>query len=179
MANIAEILARARTIATQAGGTDATISQQIDARGGLRALLNHVIRDVYRAAANDPNFIKDINVRNTISITAGVGTLPDTVMRQFLRQADIQDANGSLVTYFDYASDYSSGQNYTQLGYMTVVGDEVRYTAPAPTTSYTGNLFLTVPSFPTFPADPADDIPMTAETTDDVIRALAIAIQGK
>ena len=137
-----QILARARTIATQMG-MDANASSVIDAKGGLRSLLNHVIREVYRQKAKDQDFIKDINVQNSITMASGVGALPDTVMRQFLKQADYQDSNGSLISYFDYPIDSNSGQNYTQLGYISVVGSNIYYTEPAPgtSTSYSGTLY--------------------------------------
>lgn len=175
-----QILARARTIATQMG-MDANASSVIDAKGGLRSLLNHVIREVYRQKAKDQDFIKDINVQNSITMASGVGALPDTVMRQFLKQADYQDSNGSLISYFDYPIDSNSGQNYTQLGYISVVGSNIYYTEPAPgtSTSYSGTLYMTVPSFPVFPASMASTIPMPVEITDDVILTLSLALRGQ
>lgn len=173
---VAEILARARTIATQAGGVDANASAQIDAKGGLFALLPHVIADVYRGKAKDPKFVRDITVKNTVTITAGTGTVTTGIMREFLRQADFADDDDSLITYYEYASDYNSGQNYDQLGYVYITGDTFHYTAPSPNDPYTGNLYVTVPSTPTvttsvtFPSD---------QTANDVILALALAIQGK
>ena len=175
-----QILARARTIATQMGG-DANSSPVIDAKGGLRALLNHVIRETFRQKAKDQDFVKDINVQNSITMASGVGALPDTVMRQFLKQADYQDSNGSLISYFDYPIDSNSGQNYTQLGYISVVGSNIYYTEPAPgtSTSYSGTLYMTVPSFPVFPASMASTIPMPVEITDDVILTLSLALRGQ
>ncbi len=175
-----QIIARARTIATQMG-TDANVSNVIDAKGGLRALLNHTVREVFRRNAGNQNFIKDINVLNTITMASGVGALPDTVMRQFLKQADYQDTNGSLITYFDYPIDSNSGQNYTQLGYISVVGSNIYYTEPAPgtSTSYSGSLYMTVPSFPVFPASMASAIPLPVEVVDDVVLLLARALRGE
>lgn len=173
---VAEILARARTIATQAGGTDANMSTVIDSRGGLFALLTHIIADVYRGKAIDPKFVRDITVKHTISMSAGTGTVPTTIMKEFMRQANLTDDDNSLITYYEYASDYDSGQNFNQLGYLIIVGDEFNYTAPSPNDPYTGNLYVTVPSTPTvttsvtFPSD---------QTSLDVIIALALAIQGK
>lgn len=174
------IIARARVLATEMG-MDANQSPVIDSKPALRALLNHSIREVYRQFAKDPKFIKDINRRNTITMVAGAGALPDTVMRQFLHQADWEDVDGSLISYFDYPADVNSGQNYDQLGYVSVVGDIVNYTPPSPgtSTSYTDNLFVTVPCFPIFPVSMASDIPMTDETTDNVILTMSLAIRGQ
>lgn len=176
MASGNEIFARARTLATQMGG-DANQSTAIDALGGLRAALNHSIREVYRRKANDQKFLRDITVRHTVTVVASVGDVPDEVMREFLHQAELQDDDSSLISYMAYAVDADSGVTFDQLGYVWVVGDEFNYTAP--TGSYDGNLFVTAPSFPEFPASMATNIPMTVATTDDVIVTLSEMIVGK
>lgn len=172
-----EILARSRVVASQTM-TDATQSSVIDSRPALRSLLNSCIRETVRAKAKDPNFIQSINVKNTIAITASAGTLPDTIIRQFLRQANWADDDGSFISWFDYPVDVASGQNFTQLGYVSLSGDTLTYTAPN-SASYTGNLYCTVPSYPVFPASMATDIPMTDEVAEDVISLMALAIVGK
>lgn len=173
--NTEEILARARVIATQTA-TDANQSVVIDNLGGLFALLPHVILDVYRSKANDAGFLRSISQKHTVSMTAGVGTVPTNLMRELLGQANFADDDGSLITYFNYAVDYESGQNFSQLGYVMIVGDEFNYTAPFPTTSYTGNLFVTGATTPTV----TTTVTFPDEATEnDVIIALANAIQGK
>lgn len=179
MATGNNILARARTIATQIGG-DANLSPVIDNLAGLRALLNNVIRDVYRAKAGDQKFLRDITSRSTVTISSGTGTVPDEWMKEFMHLSDITDSNNSQVTYYNYAADYNSGVNYNQLGYCYILGDEIKYTAPSPDfATYSGNLYVTVPQFPVFPASMAQEIPFPSEATaDDVVRALAQAIRG-
>src|SRR6185369_6893360 len=174
---LSTILARARTISSQLAG-DANSSPLIDDLGGLRALLNHAILEVYRRKATNPNFIKDINLRQNIVITAGSGTLPDNIIREYLRSADWQDANGSLISYFDYPMDFGSGQNYNQLGYVTVNNSTISYTEPSPgtSTSYTGNLTVSAPSTPTIGANIDFE---SQQTSDDVILLLARAIRGE
>ena len=176
-----EIFARARTIATQAAGSDANMSPQIDSKAGIRALLNSSIREIYRRYANDQKFIRDTVTIHTIAITAGAGTCPDEIMREFLHQANITDANDSLVTYYNYGADYNSGANFSQLGYLVLESDAFQYTAPAPDlATYTGNIFISVPTFPTFPADMADPITFPSETAiDDIVLFLANAILGR
>jgi len=178
MATGEEIFARARTIATQMGG-DANLSAVIDSKGGIRALLPHAIREIYRRKANDQKFNADIAVTKTVAIVAGSGTCPDEIMREFLNQAEFADDNGSLITYFDYGIDMNSGTNFSQLGYVTLQGSTFLYTAPKPTVSYTGNLDVTVPCTPVIPASMASDIPMSDATTEDVVLFLAEAILGK
>ncbi len=172
---LAEIFARARTISSQSGG-DATQSPVIDNLGGLRALLNHCILEVYRRKASSPMFLRDITAVTTVAIASGSGTLPATVMREFLDTGNFTDDNNSLVTYFEYASDYNSTVNYTQIGYAMVVGDTIKYTAPAPDfAAYNGNLFITSPVLPTITTSVMFN---TEETADDVILLLARAITG-
>ena len=175
-----EIVARARTIATQTM-TDANQSTVIDAKGGLKALLNHSIREVWRRHSNDQKFIRDTVTRQTVTIVTGTGACPDSIMREFLHQAQFQDDNDSLISYYNYNIDFDSGTNYDQLGYVVMRGDDFYYRAPSPDLSdYSGNLFVTVPSFPTLPASMADDITFPSETAiDDTVLFLAQAILGK
>jgi len=173
---LTELLARTRTIATQMG-IDANQSAMIDNLAGMRALLNNCVLEVYRRKSKNPRFIRDITARTTVAITAGSGTLPSTVMREMLSSGDFTDDNNSLVTYYPYAADYNSGVNFTQLGYSYLLGDTIKYTAPAPDLdAYTGNLFITSPVLPTIGA--TIDFP-TEETQDDVILMLAQAIRGE
>lgn len=93
--------------------------------------------------------------------------------------AQFEDANGSLITYYNYNVDYASGENFNQLGYVTLVGDNFNYAAPAGV-SYTGNLFVTAPVFPTLPADMASNITFPSDTAiTDIVLLLADAILGK
>lgn len=174
-----EIFARARTIATQTR-SDAHSSPVIDAKGGARALLNHVIRQVYRTKSNDQRFIRDIFATNTVAVTSGVGACPDTVMREFLHLGEFTDDNQSLITYYNYLTDWANDQNYATLGYVVLVGDSFQYREPSGTaTSYTGDLNVYVPSFPTLPASMASNITFPSDTTiDDVVLSLGAALIG-
>jgi len=175
------LMARARTIATQTM-TDANQSVVIDSLGGIRSLLNHVVRQVYRSKAKDTMFMRDIVTRNTVAIVDGVGACPDTIIREYLKQAQFQDVDNSLIAYYDYNIDYGSGVNYNQLGYVVLAGDTFAYTPPAPgdSTSYNDDLYVTTACFPTFPVSMADNITFPSETTiDDIVLALSAAIVGK
>lgn len=169
-------MARARVLATQIA-TDAHASPVIDNLAGIRALLPNCILEVYRRKAKDSKFLRDITARTTVTVSSGSGTLPDAVMREFLTSANITDANNSNVTYYEYATDYNSTVNFTQLGYAFVQGDLLKYTAPAPDLdSYSGSVYITSPVLPTvgttmtFPSE---------ETITDVILMLARAIRGE
>lgn len=155
------------------------MSSVIDSQAGMRALLNNVIRDVYRRKANDKKHYHDVVTKHTVAIAASSGSVPTNIMREFLPQAQFQDSNNSLIAWTPYAVDYSSGVNYTQIGYVTVVGDAFSYRAPAPNQSFTGNLFVTVQTFPTITTTWSADIAMTQTTTDDVVIALSQALLGK
>lgn len=176
----ANILARARVLASQTR-TDANASPIIDAMGGLRVALNSAIRQVYRNHANNPKFVRDIFTTNAVSMTSGSGICPDEVMREFLHLGEFTDADSSLITYYNYLSDYQSGQNYTQLGYLVLVGDNFKYTPPNGTnTSYTGTLTAYSPCFPSLPASMASNITFPSDTIiDDIVVSLAAAIVGQ
>ncbi len=173
---LTEIFARARTLATQISG-DATQSPLIDNLAGLRALLNHCILEVYRRKAANPKFLRDITIEQTVAISSGSGNLPSNIMYEYLGTGNFTDDNNALVTYYEYASDYNSTVNFTQLGYCFLVGNTLKYTAPAPDfDTYTGNLFITSPCLPAITDEVAFQ---TEETGDDVILLLAKAIRGE
>lgn len=173
-------MARARTLASQLGG-DANQSVIIDSLGGARAALNDTIRTLCRKYSADQKFIRDTVTRNTVTITAGTGACPDTVMREFLHTGQFQDDNDSLITYYNYNVDFASDQNFNQLGYVVLQGDTFHYTAPAPDLdTYNGNLFVTAPTFPTFPASMATAITFPSVTfIDDLCSLLTEVLVGK
>jgi len=176
-----EIFARARTIASQTM-TDANQSVVIDSKGGLRALLNHSIIEVYRRKANDIKFRHDITTINSTLITTGTGTVPDVLMREYLHQANISTETCNQITYFDYAIDGNSGQTYDQLGYLWISnGDVFNYRAPAPDLgNFTGDLLIECPSFPEFPMLMSTPITFPSLITiNDIVLFLAEAILGK
>lgn len=178
MASLSEVLARARTIATQMGG-DPNQSPLIDDLPGIRAMLDHVLRDVYRKKAANKRNYHDLTIRHTVAIAASSGAVPSTILREFLSQADFQDANGSLISWITYPIDYASSVNFTQIGYITIRGDNFLYRAPAPNQSYTGNLYVTAVSIPALPADWSDTVDVDVDILDDVILATALAIRGQ
>lgn len=166
-------------MATQTA-TDANVSQVIDNLGGARVLLNSAIREVYRRKAKDQKFINDITVLNTITISGGSGACNDEIMRECLHQANITDDDDSLVTFLKYPTDAGS-ETFDQLGYAWLVGANFKYKAPSPDFStYSGNLFVTVPSYPEFPAAMTDSISFPSDATvDDIVGVLAMALVGK
>jgi hypothetical protein len=137
------------------------------------------VRDVYRKKAADKKNYHDVTVRHTVAVTASVGTIPDAVMREYLPQANFQDANGSLIAYLPYPVDYNSTVKYTQIGYVSIQGDSFLYTAPSPNQSYTGNLYVTVQTMPTLPTNWATTLDIDTDVLDDIILALAMAIRGQ
>ncbi len=175
-----EIFARSRTLATQMGG-DPNSSVVIDSRGGLRVLLNNAIRELYRRkAATDSRFRHDINVTNTVAIAGGQGEVPENLMREFLRGADITDGNGfSLITYLDYSTD--AQETYNQIGYLWIVTNTFFYRAPAPDLdTYSGDMVIQCPSFPDFPNSMAQDMVLPSfSTADDLVLTLAQALMGE
>lgn len=174
MANIADIIARARVIATGMG-LDPNSSPVIDNKPALRALLDTAFSTVYRKRAEKGNSFRDISVRNTVPLVAGVGTVPAGIMREYLHMADFSTAAGDLVAYLNYPMDANSFSRYQQLGYVIVQGDSFLYTTPNSGPDYTGNMYVTAVTLPTLTDDP---LPITAEIFDDVCYTLALALRG-
>lgn len=173
------LFARARTIATEMG-LDANTSVAIDSLAGFKALLPHVIRNVYKKKANNVSNRHDIVTKHTIAITSSSGAVPDTVMREFLSQADFQDSlSNKCIAWMPYAVDYNSGTTFSQIGYVTIVGDNFNYRAPAPNQNFTGSLYVTVPTMPTIPSSWSDNIDIDDDTADDIALSLALAIRNE
>ena len=145
-------------------------------------LLNECIRNLYRQRmAESQNFTRDTVTKNTVTITSGVGACPDTIMREFLpSMAQFADDNNSQITYFNYNIDADSGVTFLPLGYVRLDGDNFHYTAPSPTLdTYTGNLFVTVPTFPTFGAMSASITFPSMAIIDDLCSLLATTLVGQ
>ena len=174
MANIADIMARARVIATGMG-IDPTASPVIDNKPALRALLDTALSDVYRKRAEKGNSFRDIAVRNTVALIAGVGTVPTGIMRDYLHLADFTTAAGDLVSYLNYPMDANSFSRYQQLGYVIIQGDTFLYTTPNSGAAYTGDMYVTAVTLPDLSLDP---LVMTSEVIDDVAYTLALALRG-
>ncbi len=173
------IFARARTIATQMGA-DPNQSISTDALAGLKALLPHVIRSTYRRKAASVKDRHDIVTKHTVSIVASVGAVPDTVMREFLPQADFQDSlSTKCIAWMPYITDYDSGTTYSQLGYVGIVGDNFQYRAPAPNQSFTGSLYVTVPTMPTITSNWSTELDIDDDVADDIVFNLAKAIRNE
>jgi hypothetical protein len=176
MSSLNEITARARTLATSIN-SDANISILTDSDMGLRALLNHAVRDVYYKRAKDAKFRQEITTANVVSVTAGTGVIPATILRQYLSQADFRDAESfNLISFITYDLDFN-GSNFDQLGYVRVVGDNFIYVKNG--SNYTGNLTVTVPNIPDLPSDPTDDVDIKIDTLEEVIYTLALALRGE
>ena len=174
MANLEDILSRARVIATGIGG-DANLSPVIDNKPAFRALLDTALSYVFNNRAKDRKNWRNIAVKHTITFAGGVGALPPEVMREYLHMADFANTEGDLISYLTWTLDNRA--TFSQLGYMYVDGDNLIYTAPGGTPgTYDGDISLTVPSLPDLTADPLD---MTGEIFDDVCHALALAVRGE
>lgn len=178
MASVNDILARSRVIATQMG-LDANQSPLVDNRGGFRALLNTALSNIIIKRARDKKNWRDVAIRHTISMTAGVGDLPSGVLREYMHTADFQNDDRDLISYLNFDLDNNELFD-TYLGYAKLAGDTVEYTAPnTDFGDYTGKLYLTVPSVPEIPTDPTDNIAMTDEIFNDVCSSLALMVRAE
>lgn len=176
--SVDNLIARARTIATQMGG-DANLSPLIDNKFALRTLLNNAINHVYTKRAGDGKSWRDISIRFPITIASGFGTFPSNAMREFMHQSDWANSDNDLISYI--ARDADNRETYdTYLGYVQIQGDTVLYTPPnGDATSYTGTLYMTAVGTPELPASSSTTFNMTSDISDEVAYTLALALRGE
>lgn len=154
----------------------------IDSKGGARALLNETIRNLYRQRMKEnQSFTRDTVTKNTVVITAGVGACPEGIMREFLDgMAQYTDDNNGNITYFNYNVDADSGVTFSQLGYVRLDGDNFHYRAPSPDfDTFTGNLYVLVPTFPTITNMASAMSFPSEETIDSLCSLLATTLVGQ
>lgn len=120
----------------------------------------------------------------TISMTNGVGTIPDTVLLDYLCSSSL--TNPSDLTedyaYVPYFDDYRETSE-RRLGYFHNQGTTLYVTQPtvlfSATTGLTGSITLTVSTSPVPPTNATDPIlNLPAELEDDLIGTLAGMLRG-
>ena len=178
MANIADILARARVIATGMG-LDPNSSAGLDNKVTFRAMLDSALSTVYNKRAKDPKGFRDLAVRHAVAMVAGSGAIPSELMRAYLHTADFSNGDGDLISYLEYPMDNNASAIYQQLGYVIVQGDDFVYTTPSSGAPYTGTMNVTAISLPALPSNSTDPVPITDEIFDDVCYTLALAVRGE
>lgn len=169
MPSISEIVARAEQIAA-GRGTDPHKSPVIDAGMTVEALYPHALRYAIckdlSSGGNSQNYIRT----HSITLTAGAGPLPDSVLREFLCSSFIPaDLYAAWIPYPDYIR-----QRYNNLAtYYSNNGAVLYYSGVG------ASVGLSAPSLPEPPVDATTNITgISAKLVDDVITIIASALLG-
>lgn len=163
-------------------GTGEQAEGDIEVRA--EALASTAMRSLAMGVAADPEKRHTLIRNVTIALTNGVGTIPDTVLLDYLCSATL--SNPSDVTedyaYVPYWDDYRETSD-RRLGYFTNRGSALDVTQPSVAytagSGLTGNVDLSTPTAPVPPAaatDPITNLP--AELEPDLISLLARLLKG-
>lgn len=160
--------------------------EQAEGDIGVRAeaLIISAFRSLADRVASDPNQRHTLIRPITISLTNGVGTVPDTVLLEYLCSATLTNPADLAedYAYVPYMDDYRETSD-RRLGYFHNQGSTLYVTQPAVLfaagSGLTGNVDLTtstMPVAPTLATDPIANLP--AELEDDLVSILAGMLKG-
>ncbi len=173
MANLQQILDRAKV---QAFGinNDPNNSIVIDSDLTAEAIFPHAVRAVYMNLARSGEDLQNINAAHVIAMVSGVGTLPDTVLREMIMEANLP--NHPFATFLQHFGDYQRHRFDSQLCYFTIRGDKF-YSSCTPDGA--GNIVIETPTIPATPVDADDDLPFSEKVILDVINSIASVLRGE
>lgn len=121
----------------------------------------------------------------TVALTNGVGTVPDTVLVEYICNADLHNPSdlSELYTHIKHWNDFITDTE-TRLGKFNVKASTLTVIQPNalydPSSGLTGNVSLTASTVPQIPANATDLITnFPAELENDLIAILAGMLQGK
>lgn len=148
------------------------------------ALAANALNALAMEVAADPER-RHILIRTiTITLTNGVGTIPDTVLLDYLCSATLSNPNDVTegYAYVPYWDDYRETSD-RRLGYFTARGSALDVTQPMVTytagSGLTGDVDLavsTAPVVPTLATDPIANLPTDLE--GDLVSLLAGMLRG-
>ncbi|HXG86406.1 MAG TPA: hypothetical protein VNI84_20475 [Pyrinomonadaceae bacterium] len=176
MPNLQEIIARAEQLGV---GTANDAFQSIVADAGFtyETLFPHVLRfTIKRMLTTGRAGVQELEQTVSISVTDGIGTLNDNVIKECLDDAKLLNYPISSRLPF---SDYARGVRFdSMMAYFSFLGNQVYFTDGGEIL-FTGNIFLVVPVIPQLPAVITQPIPLTAKTAEAVIATLAAVMRGE
>lgn len=121
----------------------------------------------------------------TIVLTNGVGTIPDTVLVEYMVNADLHNPDDltELYTFIKHWNDFINDPE-TRLGRFNVKASTLSVIQPGevydPADGRTGNISLTASTVPQIPANATDPITnFPAELENDLIAVLAGLLRGQ
>lgn len=180
-----ELIERAVDIANANRETSAAM---VGSEAAAEPMLRAVFYYVSRRKAADKDHRPVTYHSHTIVMTNGEGTLPATVLSEFLKFGTvIHPTDPTMACKMRYVSwaEFVRPLDST-LGYFTIfqsgADTKFRITLPgaayAPGAGYSGNIELRTPSTVPIPAAPGDAIVAHDSLLDDLVLGLAAALQG-
>lgn len=171
-------------------GKDASESDLLNVEQTAESLVSSVFKSVTLAINADPDTRPLLRLATTITLAAGVGTLPSNIPMESLPGATITDPDDDTVaqdvSYVPDYFDYLEAKGYEQrLGYWTVIqnattGNTLRYIRPTDTVeTKSGDVVLTADTEPIVPAASTDTLNAPQEFIDIATVALANALRMK
>lgn len=159
-----------------------------DATTIMEAMVPTVFQAVAESCAGDPDRQSLLRRTHTISMTNGVGVLPDEVLTSCMNNSSIADPDdisvGKFQSFVPQWVDFIGPRDniQTQLNWFNVKGDsDLHYLAANeeydPDNGFDGDLELTVPSVPETPTLATDTVDVPSEVASDLIAALADSLR--
>jgi hypothetical protein len=151
------------------------------------SLIPIVFQNVTLAAAKDPEKRSLVLQTHTITLTNGVGTIPDEVLTSQKFDATVVDPDddtiGPLMSLILEWKDFIDPTNDVRLGYWTIKnGRELHWINPNENYSSTdgkdGEIELTIVTTPTQPATASSLIDADEEIQSDLLNSLVQAIKA-
>jgi hypothetical protein len=172
-----QILDRALRIATMTG-TDAHQSAVVDNAVVLEDYFYSALKQSVLAGASDPSESAGLKRDHTISITNGIGTLPDVVLEECLNDSTVYNDDDDQTSYQPRYADYLRPV-HSLIGYYAVQGTSFLYRAPGGDAGeFDGDINLVAVSLPDIPATITDAITISSATAERTIQILAGMIRG-
>lgn len=172
MSTINEIIARSETLA-QGRNTDPTASPVIDS-GTMTAesIFPHALRYCTAEMLATGENLQNSAINHTIALVAGVGTLPDAVIREFLR-SDSHLPTVPMSSWIDYP-DFNRAKFTSLLKYYSANNGSFYYSDTA-----ASSIVLNAPSVAVMPSDPDAAVPLSGKLVDNIVATIAAVLTGE
>ena len=163
-------------------GLDPHTSPVVDNGVVVEDLFYDALRRAVAESAKNPSDAQAMRRDHTVTIVNGVGTMPDTVLDDFLSSSSIYSTTDSNIaensTYCPRYVDYLRPK-HSQLSFYAVQGSSLLFTeAGGNSGEYDGDLHLVCVSVPAIPATITDPITISTELAELTITILASMLKG-
>lgn len=172
-------------------GADASRSDLLNTEQTAESLVSNVFRNVTLVINADPDKRSLLRRTHAITLTAGVGTLPATILMEVLNGAVVLDPDDATITADDMAyvpeyQDFVTAKGYEpRLGYWhvdanTTTGNTISYIRPSDSVpTKTGNMRMIVVTVPTIPATSSTALDAPQEFINLALAQLSNAVRMK